>query len=234
MADGVGLNFNFDPVSWFDDGSDTASNDTRFMNDFAWKQSLRNEELQREQFNFNKDLAKHGIKMRADDAIAAGFHPLVGAGVNPAGGSSGGFGTPAFVGAHQSSSRGSGTSVGISQSISRAQAATMTESEKAMNQAQLESIRANTAESMARKALADYELQKLRGTPPIPPATQNYRDADGNIITLNHPDVEASLRSDPVRMWSRSIKRNVYDNSLYKRLQDAVMDRALNNAINRR
>lgn len=201
------VGFNFDPVSWFTDGqSDTALNDNRWMNDFNWKQSLRNEQLQNDQFQFNKELALHGIKMRADDAVAAGFHPLVGAGVNPAGGSSGGFGGTSFIGADTSSRRSSsGTSVGVSQNIGRAKAATMTEIEKEAAQAQLESIRANTAESMARKALADYELQKLRNSPQFPPLSQDFMDKDGSIVTLNHPDAANSLNSDLLYSLYRSV-----------------------------
>lgn len=218
----VDLNFNVDPFavanSWFGPGGGgMAGDDVRWMNDFTWKQSLRNEEFQHQ-------LATHGIRMRAADAEAAGFHPLIGAGVNPA---SGQFGGALF---NQPSPKMSGSGINMGANISRAQAATMTETDKALSQAQLEGIRANTAESLARKTLAELEIARLNQTPSIPEATQQYRDEDGNIITLNHPDVDAALRSDPIRMWGRSIMRGTYGQSLFKRLQDKL----LNEAIKRR
>lgn len=191
----AGFNFNFDPVSWFDDGSDTATNDRRFMNDWNMKMQERNEAFQHE-------LAEHGIKMRVNDAIDAGLHPLVGAGVNPA---SGQFGSPIFAGDAAPSGRSGSTSVGFSQNIGRASSSTMTQMEREMAQANLEGIRANTAESMARKALAEYELQQLRNKPPFPPLEQQYRDSDGRMVTLPHPDAANAMSADPAYTWYRSL-----------------------------
>lgn len=185
----------------------TAENDRRWMNDFNWKQSLRNEELQNEQFKFNKELALHGIKMRADDAIAAGFHPLVGAGVNPSGGSSGGFGGTSFIGG-DSPRRGSsgGSSIGFSQDIGRAKVATMTQDEKILRAAQLAEIQANTAESMARKALAEREMSMLGATPPIPSKYNQFRDENGNVVNRLNP--EYRMGNDFFSNWSDSLRHN--------------------------
>lgn len=200
----MGLNLNLNPSEWFG-GSDTAESDRRYMNDWNMKMAERNEKFQHEQFEWNKQLNLHGIKMRADDAIAAGFHPLVGAGVNPAGGHSGGFGGQVVGGDSQKSRRGAGVSVGLSQGIGRAQSATMTQMEREMAQANLEGIRANTAESEARKALAEYELEQLRGKPPFPPLEQQYRDSNGRIVTLPHPDAANAMSADPAYTWYRSL-----------------------------
>lgn len=204
----IGLNLNLDPQSWFSGGdSDTASNDARFMNDFAWKQSLRNEQLQRDQFQFNKDLATHGIRMRAADAEAAGFHPLVGAGVNPAMGSSNSFGGTSFVGAHSSAPKSSPFSLGFSQSISRAKAATMTEQEKVLAAAELARIQASTAESHARIALAQREMSLLGKTPPIPSKYQQVTLPSGGFENVYSPDYSQAIMSDPLGMWANSFKK---------------------------
>lgn len=129
--------------------------DERFMNDFAWKQSLRNEAFQHE-------LATHGIRMRVADAEAAGLHPLVGAGINPA---SGGFGGTAF-----SQSASSRPSLGsklqnMGQSIERAAMATASREEKASKMLQLENMRINN--EIAKVELAS-RLKDFHRTPSMP------------------------------------------------------------------
>lgn len=109
-------------------GSDTAANDARFMNDFAWKQSLRNEE-------FQKQLATQGIRMRVADAEAAGIHPLAALGVNPSGG--GNFAS-AFT---QPIPRDKPQWQGLGQDISRAVHAMTTPEEKQYKMLQLEKMK---------------------------------------------------------------------------------------------
>lgn len=129
-------------------GSDTAANDARFMNDFAWKQALRNEEEQ-------KLLARNGIRMRVADAEAAGIHPLAAIGVNPAGGGQFGSGSVSPMEGRQNPMGPALSRMG--QNLSRAAAVMSTRQEQEMHAANIELLRKNTdfviqqiAESKAR------------------------------------------------------------------------------------
>lgn len=67
--------------------------------------SSKTRELQQQQINQNMDLAKHGLGYRVEDAVAHGLSPLIGAGVNPASGSSVSVGNDAMSDAGQSFGR---------------------------------------------------------------------------------------------------------------------------------
>lgn len=147
--------------------SDTQKNDQRFMNDFAWKQALRNEQ-------FQHDLARHGLKMRVDDATEAGLHPLVGAGINPA---QGGWSGAAFTGVGSDRPQrdfsylgeaGSHFSRAMGANINRAVDATRSPEERELQALQLENARANTARSQAERDMANLELERMRQNPPMP------------------------------------------------------------------
>lgn len=199
----VGYNVNIDPLAVYDrfagQDSGSAGDDARFMNDFAWKQSLRNEQFQHQ-------LAEHGIKMRVDDAVSAGLHPLVGAGINPA---SGGWSGPAFVSPPQKYPHQS-TGASFGANISRAATATMTTQERMMQEAELAHIKANTAESFARKALADKQLAELNKTPPFPAPPPKYIQVineHGDRETIMNPDIAAGYTSDPLNLWGNSFRK---------------------------
>lgn len=178
-----------------DGSSDTAVNDTRFMNDFAWKQSLRNEE-------FQKELARNGIRMRVADAEAAGLHPLVGAGINPA---SGGFSTSGFVGAQQNPSPRQFNAPSFGQNISRAAAATMTEEERLLMHANTQKALAEADFAQSQAALARRQVANLGKTPPIPKSHIQIMNEDGSISTINNPDIAGAIMSDPLGMWGTSL-----------------------------
>lgn len=187
--------------------SGVAGDDARFMNDFAWKQSLRNED-------FTQDLARHGIKMRVDDAVSAGLHPLVGAGGNPA---QGGFSAAAFtptMGSQQKQFNNPGFSMG--QNMSRAAAATMTEQEKAIQAAELGRILADTAESQARTALAQKQLREMAMSPSMPNKYQKVMLPDGTSETVYSSDYSQAIMSDPLGMWANSFKKSFGGPDSYK------------------
>lgn len=181
-------------------GSDTAVNDQRWMNDFAWKQALRNEEFQR-------DLAQNGIKMRVDDAVRAGLHPLVGAGINPA---SGGFGGAAFQAPSQPSPK-QFSNPSFGQNISRALAATATSEEKQIRAIELARAQTQLEGDQIQNEIARRQLKQLGATPPMPPLHIRVRRDDGSEMIINNPDLAAGIMSDPLGAWGTSIKNTAED-----------------------
>lgn len=139
--------------------------DQRFMNDFAWKQSLRQEQ-------FQKDLATHGIRMRVADAEAAGLHPLVAAGVNPTGGApvSVGFdgsGGPRGMNKYDRASDMVGR---MGQDISRSVASTMSKNERLLQEARLATELSQRNALDAETQLKIAQAEHLRRNPPQPDA----------------------------------------------------------------
>lgn len=122
--------------------------DQRWLADFQWKQALRNEEFQ------NK-LATHGIRMKVEDAAAAGLHPLAALGATTGGGS---FGTAFSGGGSPGESTGSKLR-NLSQDISRATTAMATPEEKAFKQLQLQKM--HTENEILNTELAERR-NKLR------------------------------------------------------------------------
>lgn len=201
LGGGLGAAFGGGGVEGLDKGQQS------WLADFNWKQSLRNEQFQQDQFAFNQDLAKHGIKMRVDDAVSAGLHPLMGAGVNPAQGASGAFGS--MVGGSPASkrSRDFGFIDRLGQDISRAWSSTATKEEKLMKAAELARIQADTAESQARKVLAQQQAAELGKTPPIPNKYIQVLNEHGDVETIFNPDVAAGWMVDPLGSWANSFKK---------------------------
>lgn len=197
----VGTNINFDPLQTYDyffgnHDSGSAGDDARFMNDFAWKQSLRNEE-------FQKQLSEHGIKMRVDDAVSAGLHPLVGAGINP---SQGGFSTPAFTGTPtRFPKQPSGISMGAD--ISRAVSATSTLEEKQLRALELQRAINDTKRSGYEADIAARQLKMMGSTPPMPNKYQSVMKPDGTTEAVYSSDYSQAIMSDPLGMWANSFKK---------------------------
>lgn len=189
MLVGSGLSFG---SNFLGGGSDTVNNDTRFMNDFAWKQSLRNEQ-------FQKDLATHGIRMRVADAEAAGIHPLAALGAAPAGG---GSSSASFIGGGSGRPNRWGDALrGMGQDISRAASATMSREEK---QAQLLAMDETIARTdLVRKQALEVEKRtRLLGNEGKPePRTIQVVNEDGSISNLPNP---ALALADPVGHISRA------------------------------
>lgn len=103
----------------------------RWLADFQWKQSLRNEQ-------FQHDLAEKGIRMRVADAEAAGLHPLAALGASPSGGGS----FSSAFGGNPSYKRSIGDGLqNMGQNIDRAVMAMTTPEEKQMKQLQLQKMR---------------------------------------------------------------------------------------------
>lgn len=112
----------------------------------------RNRKLQHRQEKLQKEFAQHGIRWKVEDAKAAGLHPLF------ALGGQGASYTPTIVPDSLGPAMAS-----AGQSISRAVAATQTQYERELAQANLELIKAQTAETDARRGaiLSEQRRQSL-------------------------------------------------------------------------
>lgn len=187
-------------------GSDTAMNDQRFMNDFAWKQALRQEE-------YNNFYTQNYMQIRAKDAAAAGLHPLAALGVNVASGPT----SAAFSGSGGSGRRnaydlGSDMAHTMGQNISRAVAAQKTADERILMQAQLEKNAAEIDLVQAQAAETRMRTAAIGSNPPIP---DPYSGLTGDVLGLpsQHklyrtpygytaewsPDFAVSMMSRPVK-----------------------------------
>lgn len=201
--------------------SDTQLSDQRFMNDFAWKQSLRNESFSREQYEFMKYLAENGMQVRARDAAAAGFHPL--AALGGAGMSLSGMGpsSAAFVGPGEGSRRRwpGGHLSAMGQDISRAMNAEMTALERASQNAALAERMANIDYIEAMAAESRQRRLNLANTP-MPggamtgdviqlPQSIMYRRADGSYEEGYSPEYSESLQNRPASKWMRDIQHMI-------------------------
>lgn len=163
-----------------DGGSDTALNDQRFMNDFAWKQALRNETRQWQ-------LATGGLQIRAADAEAAGIHPLAAMGINPAGGATVAANFQPTTDRYNNRwDRAAGMVKDLGQDVSRAVAAQATPHEKAMRIAQLET-------EVAQKNALDAE------------ATLKIAQANDLIRNPSRANVDPDLPFNPVAKMRKSI-----------------------------
>lgn len=142
--------------------SDTALNDQRFMNDFAWKQALRQEDLQR-------DLIHHGIRWRTEDAQRSGIHPLAALGISPAGGQSVGVNfMPTDSMRENRWDRAADMTRQLGQDVSRAVSATATPEEKAMRAAQLATQISQKNALDAETALKMAQAEDIRKNPSVP------------------------------------------------------------------
>ena len=177
--------------------------DQRWLADFQWKQSLRNEDFQHE-------LATHGIRLRVADAEAAGLHPLVGAGINPASGS---FGMPISGGGggESSGSKFASKLADMGQNISRAAASTMTQDERLVLHSNAMKAQSEADLARSQAALARAQTAELGKKPPIPNAHTLIRNDDGSFSTINNPDLAGAIMSDPLGMWGTAVHNTVSD-----------------------
>lgn len=157
---------------------------------------LRSESFQREMFDRNvalqREFAQNGIRWRAEDAAAAGLHPLAalgasGSGYQPSSVSVGGGGTSLM----DSGSRGSGyRALGqFGQDVGRAIGAVQTPEEKAFKGLQLERMAVDN--DIAKMELVSRR-QRLLGAPGSLPGENAGYTIDGQ------PDVlEGKVRVNP-------------------------------------
>lgn len=159
---GAGSNLLGGSLGIFGGGSDTARNDARFMNDFAWKQALRMEE-------FQKDLAYHGIQRRVRDAENAQIHPLAAMGINPIGGNPVGVNFGQTPDRYNDRWERAGDMVkNLGQDVSRAVSAQATKEEKVFQAAKLAT---EISQRRALDAEADLKIEQandLRRNPSQP------------------------------------------------------------------
>lgn len=193
MGGGMGMAFGGGGVEGLD------RSEQRFIADKNLKYADNAEAL-------TNELARHGIRMRVDDAVSAGLHPLVGAGINPAQG-----GSSASVGGspHQGRSRDFGFIDRMGQDISRAWSATATKDEKLMKAAELMRVQADIEESHARAVLARKQAAELGRTPPmpIPSKYMQVRNEHGDLETIMNPDIAGGYISDPLGLWANSFRK---------------------------
>lgn len=157
----------------FSDGgmSDGQKRDQRFLADFQMKQSLRNEEFQREQFERNS------LTGRAAEAQRLGFHPLTALGINPSSG--GGFGSSINMPADIRDSGSKWRSLSdMGQNLQRAASVMSTPAERAQEALVLrnQSLQNDLLETQVLNA--KRELMRQPGTPPAQ-TTQTMHDSNG-------------------------------------------------------
>lgn len=167
LASGIG--------SMFDNNETLSRSDQRWMADFQWKQSLRNEEFQREQFERNS------LSGRAAEAARLGFHPLTALGINPASG--GGFGTAFNTGGGSYDSGAKWRALSdMGQNLQRAASAVSTPAERASEALTLrnQSLQNDLLETQVLNAKS--ELMRHNRPPsriPQPITTQTMYDSNG-------------------------------------------------------
>lgn len=165
----------FNPL-WISAGADVAStigsffnnggsegldrSEQRWLADFSWKQSLRNEDYQRK-------LAEEGIQIRTKDAMAAGLHPLAALGVAPSGGSPV---VSAFGGAPASKhpSRWPEHVSRMGQNLTRAMMTTATQQERELHEAQIYKLATEGDLATAQAEQARAVTAQVGKTPAYP------------------------------------------------------------------
>lgn len=125
-------------------------------------------QLARDQMAMQKEFAQMGLRWKAEDAAAAGLHPLAALGASGANYSP----VSAMMEAptHEARNRGNMERT-MGQNFSRAIAATMTTEEKAASRLRLESL---DLDNQIKRA----ELAKLTAGPPLPVPTPGQPSAD--------------------------------------------------------
>lgn len=161
--------------------------------------------LSSQNLQFQKELAKNGVRWRVEDAVAAGLHPLVGAGINPASASPVTY-MPGSV--DQRRDIGEGISR-MGQGIARSQLAKATEDERLLNHAQIEKLKADAdmSRAAAAESLARIKNMGLPPPTPVPDKYKAYKLPDGSTEMALSPDYSASIMSDPLSMWATSVKK---------------------------
>lgn len=208
--------------------------DQRWLADFQWKQSLRNEDLQRQQYQFAKDqfeyqkqLNQHGLKWRVDDAVSAGLHPLTALGSNSTFSpiqSAFSFGSSFGSGPRSKNPSGLADSISrMGQSLAHGISATQTKMERLLDEVRLANeikqgnfIDQQIAESQARIRTMGPPFPEL--SIPKKPMYIDYVDAEGNTYRVQSPEYAASHMNKPITslsqdLWDIGSKgiRGVYD-----------------------
>lgn len=166
--------------------------------------------LNRENMDFQQEMSRHGLRVRVEDAVSAGLHPLVGAGINPTPYS------PTSAVFNQGDPSGSrfghmGEAVSrMGQDVSRAMLARATEDERKTNEAHRIKLLAE-----ADAATSQAELNRRTNLPPATPTPQDkyvgYRQPDGSIEWVYNPLYAMGLGADPIRMY-RNSAGNIFQN----------------------
>lgn len=121
----------------------------------AEKDREHQEKLFRENWAMQKEFAKHGLRWRVQDAVAAGLHPLIGAGVQPSSGS------PVYAGEtgfQQAFGR-------IGQDIGRAWSAKATPGERALGRIKLQQEQETLKNMELRNIALAKEIWQLDPAP---------------------------------------------------------------------
>lgn len=181
-------------------GSDTAVNDQRFMNDFAWKQALRNEDYQHNYMQY-----------RSRDAQLAGLHPLAALGVNVGSGPS----AAAFTGVENfSRNRAFGDMSHLGQNTSRALLSQATADERALSAATINKINSEADFAQASAAEARKRTASMGLPPPMPDMAKSnkyqlVKNAMGRYEWILSPEASQGIMSDPIKMWANSLENAV-------------------------
>lgn len=147
-----------------------------------------------------KEFAQNGIRWRVADAEAAGLHPLAALGAMGAGYQPGSItmsGDPGSGEAFRSLSR-------MGQNLSRAARATQTTDERAMINAQLDKLAAESEQ--ARAIAGHYRAMQNPATPPMPQRKIEVMNPDGSISIMDNPDLAGAVMADPLGMYGSSIE----------------------------
>lgn len=190
--------------SMFGDGgmSSGQKRDQRFLADFQMKQSLRNEEFQREQFERNS------LTGRAAEAQRLGFHPLTALGINPSGG--GGFGSSISMPADVRDPGAKWRALSdMGQNLQRAASAVSTPAERAQEALVLRNQALQNDLLETQVLNAKRELMRQPGTPPAraPVTTQTMYDSNGRP-TIQPSEAFSSANSGSILGTAEWFLRN--------------------------
>lgn len=170
--------------------------------DEAQRQRQHQDQVNAANYAMQKEFAQMGIRWRAEDARAAGIHPLAAIGANTTGA------TPSFQASEPSYHKSDFYSK-MGQNLSRAVAATMTSQERLENKLRLEGL---SIDNQIKQA----ELDKLKLGPPAPvvnkasePWQENthpsvaYMRSPTGLVPIMPPDLAEALESDEMnqRQW---------------------------------
>lgn len=176
-------------------GGTQASRDAQQANADSLSVSLQNME-------FQKQLATHGIRWRVEDAVAAGLHPLVGAGVNPTS-----YSPSHYIPGSVPRSRDAGEGLSrMGQDISRAQLAKATQGERDLNSAMRDKVIAETDQSRAQAAESRARTLRDSLPPPIPSMYKAYQDQHGRIQWAYNPEYALGLSANPMKMYGMGFR----------------------------
>lgn len=177
--------------AWYDNRQDTKR--MREGNEFNAAEAAKNRTFQADQAaidrSMQREFAENGIRMRVTDAVAAGLHPLVGAGVNPV------SYNPIGVGGDSASSVGYSPSH-MGQDVSRAIQATRTATERAEDMLRLKLLESQINETdmrtwglaneIARKQQSAGQAAPFDSIVDVPVQVQSKDSKDNSRIAGEH------------------------------------------------